>query len=112
ITLRDIDRAAGLIESFIDELDYSGFAANDMAISAVERQFITIGEAISRLHRIAPEVSARIPKMREIVDFRNVLTHGYDAIDHELVWRSANRELPALRKRSMRFWLRWCRRQA
>ncbi len=39
ITLRDIDRATGLIESFIDELDYSGFAANDMAISAVERQF-------------------------------------------------------------------------
>jgi uncharacterized protein with HEPN domain len=52
-----------------------------MLRSAVERQFEIIGEALSQLAKIDPAVAARIPDLRRIVGFRNVLIHGYDRMD-------------------------------
>ena len=37
-----------------------------------------------------------ITKHRRIVDFRNVLTHGYDLIDHRIVWSTIEEEVPVL----------------
>ena len=54
---------------------------NRMLRSAVERQFEIIGEALSQLAKIDPAVAARIPDLRRIVGFRNVLIHGYDRMD-------------------------------
>lgn len=40
--------------------------------------------------------AGRITKHRRIVDFRNVLTHGYDLIDHRIVWSTIDEEVPVL----------------
>lgn len=66
--------------------------------SAVERQFEIIGEALKRLSRVNPDLAQRVPDLREIVNFRNLLIHGYAAIDHAQVWRIAETLLPALHK--------------
>jgi uncharacterized protein with HEPN domain len=42
-------------------------------------------------------LARRIPNIRDIIAFRNVLIHGYAAIEHERVWRIAETSLPALR---------------
>jgi len=68
-----------------------------MLRSAVERQFEIIGEALNQLAKIAPSMSQRVPDVRQIIAFRNVLIHGYAVIDHRTVWRSIQDELPALR---------------
>ena len=60
-----------------------------MLRSAVERQFEIIGEALSQLSRVDPEMSAKIPDLPRIVAFRNVLIHGYASVDDQLVWDAA-----------------------
>lgn len=70
---------------------------NDIFLrSVVERHFITIGEALSRIRRIDSSVFDTIPDAAAIVAFRNVLVHGYDAIDDEVVWTAATVRLTIL----------------
>jgi hypothetical protein len=64
-----------------------------MARSAVERQFEIIGEALSQLAKADATIASRVPDHRRIVAFRNVLIHGYAALDHTLVWRVVQEHL-------------------
>ncbi|MBR1087607.1 hypothetical protein JQ621_08960 [Bradyrhizobium manausense] len=43
----------------------------------MERQFEIIGEALNRLSKDAPDIAGRVPDLRKIVSFRNLLIHGY-----------------------------------
>jgi len=45
--------------------------------SAVEREYITIGEALMVIAVRDPQLFAAIPEGRQIIDFRNLLTHEY-----------------------------------
>jgi uncharacterized protein with HEPN domain len=70
-----------------------------MLRSAVERQLGIIGEALAQLARTHHNIAARIPELRRVVGFRNVLIHGYDRIDDAAVWRVIEGDLPLLRTR-------------
>jgi uncharacterized protein with HEPN domain len=39
-------------------------------------------------------LAARVPDIREIIAFRNVLIHGYAVVEHDRVWRIAEESLP------------------
>ena len=39
---------------------------------------------------------ARIGDYRQIIAFRNVLIHGYDLVDHALVWSVIENQVPPL----------------
>lgn len=56
---------------------------------------LIIGEAASR---VSPQLKERHPEVpwREIVDFRNLVAHGYDQVRLEEVWRVIEHDLPAL----------------
>ena len=56
-----------------------------------------IGEAVSRLARLDPELAGRIPEHRRVIAFRNILIHGYAQVDDRLVWDVVQSQLPALR---------------
>jgi len=60
-------------------------------------QFEIIGEALNRLRQTSPEVAGRIPPWRKIIDFRNLLIHGYAVVESERVWHFAQNRLPELR---------------
>lgn len=62
----------------------------------MERQFITIGESLSQLARARPEMLTSVSEMRRIIDFRNLLIHGYHAIDDQTVWGIIVDDLPRL----------------
>jgi uncharacterized protein with HEPN domain len=64
--------------------------------NAVERNFEIIGEAIRRLTKLDDRTAQRITEYRRIVDFRNVLIHGYDLVDNDLVWDTVRVQLPVL----------------
>jgi len=53
--------------------------------AAIERHFISIGEALNRAHEIEPPLVATIPHHRAIVGLRNRIVHGYFAIDWERI---------------------------
>lgn len=63
---------------------------------AVERNFEIIGEALKRLAERDPQIAARIGDHRQIIAFRNVLIHGYDLVDHALVWDTIESHVPIL----------------
>ena len=64
--------------------------------SAVERQFEIIGESLNRLSRADPATAALVSDLPRIVAFRNVLIHGYAAIDYLLVWEVATTRINLL----------------
>jgi len=64
---------------------------------ATERQFEIIGEALSRLARLEPELlQSHIPEFRHIIGFRNVIAHGYDVIDQAVLWDFSVNKVPQL----------------
>lgn len=84
--LLDALGAARLIAEFTAGMDFSGFAANVVIRSAVERQFEIIGEALRQAEAGDGAIATEIPDLRRIVGLRNRLIHGYDTVDDELVW--------------------------
>ncbi len=93
----DIRENCDLILDFVNDADLGKYKANEMMRSAVERRFIVIGEALSRLKQLDFTLSASIPDAARIVAFRNVLVHGYESISDELVWEIIQDHLPSLR---------------
>ncbi len=94
--LFDVLRAAERLDAFIGTQTFSQYAADELVQAAVERQFEIIGEALSRLQKIDPGLLVDIREHRRIIDFRNLLIHGYDEIDDTIVWSIYVEKLPQL----------------
>jgi len=95
--LEDIRHAADLIARFVEGRSLEDYAQDPLLRSAVERQFEIIGEALNRLTSADAETARMITHGRRIIDFRNILIHGYDIVDHEVVWDVIETHLPVLR---------------
>jgi uncharacterized protein with HEPN domain len=95
--LWDIQQAADAILRFVAGLDIRTYAETELVHSAVERKFEIIGEALNQIAKLDPALARRIPDVREIIAFRNVLIHGYAVVEHDRVWRIAEASLPGLR---------------
>jgi uncharacterized protein with HEPN domain len=78
--LEDVRRGATLIQQFTAGRSLTEYRGSELLRSAVERQFIIIGEALSRLEKL-DTATDQITDHRKIIDFRNVLVHGYDVMD-------------------------------
>lgn len=71
----------------------------DRALRAiVERQFITIGEALTRVRDRHPSIHAQITDARKMIEFRNLLVHAYDYVNDDRVWFIVERHQPVLRQ--------------
>lgn len=96
--LLDVIEACDGIATAIDGLELDAYAGNRLVRSAVERELITIGEAVGALRQAAPDLFSRISQAQKIIDFRNQLTHGYMTVNDALVWAVAVRDAPPLRR--------------
>ena len=94
--LEDIRDAAAFVLEETQESDLQHYLENRLLRQAVERNFEIIGEALNRLRRADPETADRIGETPRIIAFRNILAHGYDTIDHEIVWHLIRQDLPDL----------------
>ena len=95
--LWEVREAADAILGFIDNIDFHTYAATPLIHSAVERKFEIIGEALNLLSKTSPALAARVPEIAKIIAFRNLLIHGYAAVEHARVWAIAMESLPNLR---------------
>lgn len=96
VLLADIDQAGSDIANFVEGMDTAAYMADARTQAAVERKFEIIGEAVNRLHEAHPELAKRIPRFRKIIDFRNLLIHGYEHIIPRRVWDYTEHDLPQL----------------
>ena len=95
--LSDILEACEAIDDVLSGVDLSTYQNTRAIRSAVEREFIIIGEAVSALGRVAPNMLEGISHARVVIGFRNVLTHDYAAVDDETVFAVAESDLSDLR---------------
>ena len=89
--------AARLVSQFIEGKSLAEYERDTMLRSAVERQFIIIGEAVSLLLKAEPKAVYRITNYRRIIDFRNRLAHRFFDTDNIVVWNIITYHLPVLR---------------
>ena len=95
--LRDILEAITHIETFLTGIDLNAYKSDLRTKSAVERQMQIITEAAVRLgdeaERIAPGVD-----WKGFRGMGNILRHAYHRIDDELVWNTAQDDLPPMKE--------------
>lgn len=95
-TLEDVRDAASFILESVESGSGEDYFRNRLLRQAVERNFEIIGEAMGRLAREDPETAKLISDYERIIAFRNVLIHGYDLVNDELVWDTVRSKVPAL----------------
>jgi len=95
--LSDILMAIDLIEKFtVDIIDFNNYQNDLKTQSAIERQLVIIGEALSQFKKIEPDL--KIENAKQIIGFRNRLVHAYDSIDNSIVWAIINLHLKKLKE--------------
>jgi len=95
--LSDARDAVDAILEFTRDKSFDDYAQDRILHSAVERQFVIIGEALAQLSRLDAQLADQVPDLPRIIAFRNILVHGYAAVDHDQVWSAVETRLPGLR---------------
>ena len=94
--LEDIRDSAAFVGEVTQGRTLAQYSADRLLRQAVERNFEIIGEAVRRLAQVDLDSAERIAQYPQIIAFRNILIHGYDLVDHALVWSTVQTQLPAL----------------
>jgi uncharacterized protein with HEPN domain len=81
---------------FLEGRSQDDYIADKRLRAMVERKLFVVGEAMAQLSNHFPELAQTLPDVREIVGFRNLLAHGYFALDHRRVYDIATASLPEL----------------
>lgn len=93
--LLDLARAARLVLEFKQGIDKAAFLNDLKTQSSVLHQLMVMGEATKRLSDDFRDQHPEMP-WRLIAGMRDNLIHGYDIVDLEEVWRTAERDVPDL----------------
>lgn len=94
--LWDATEAARAVLRFAAHKSLEDYEANEVLRSAVERQLIILGEALSRFRQLDPDLAGQVPDLNRAVGMRNVLVHAYTQTDNLLVWGLIDGPLPKL----------------
>jgi uncharacterized protein with HEPN domain len=95
--LKDILVCVDKIERYVNDKSYEEFCKDDMVIDAVVRLLEIIGEAVSNISSDIKQDHPEIP-WQNIKDFRNVVTHKYWKVDHEIIWDIIENKLDPLKR--------------
>jgi len=96
--LGHILKAIERIDRYTADMDEVGFLNSELVQDAVIRNIEIIGEASNNIQSGAPEFAALhddIP-WQVMYTMRNRVSHGYDKVDLEIVWKTIQGDLPGL----------------
>ena len=96
--IQDILEAIEKIENYVAGTDFESFKKDSKTVDAVIRNLEIIGEAARNIPEGMKRKYGDIP-WRDLVDFRNRITHEYFGISLTIVWHIIKQELPQLEKR-------------
>ena len=93
--LTDIEEAILSIDHHLESRRiFEEYMNNKTKRRAVERELEIIGEAVSKLLKINPDIP--ITHGRVIVDLRNRVIHAYDSVDNIIIWKIIMKDIPVL----------------
>lgn len=94
-TLRQIQDAAHRLKTICAGKTLEQLLTDWQATAALERFLEILGEAVKRL---PIDLRARYPSVpwKEIAGTRDHLSHGYDDVDHQVLWDAVQKDVPAL----------------
>lgn len=77
----------------------AAFLADPIVRDAVLMRLQVMGEHLARIRHIDEDAFAETadPSWYKIIGLRNIISHGYETIDWDLVWQMISTELPTLR---------------
>lgn len=95
VTLRQVADRARRAQELCTQNTMEGVLADWQKSAAFERIMEVLGEAVKRL---PSELTARYPAVdwRGIAGMRDRVSHGYDAIDYDLLWQAVETRIPGL----------------
>jgi uncharacterized protein with HEPN domain len=93
--LSDVARAARLVLEFKRGTDKAAFLKDTKTQSAVLHQLMVMGEAVKRLSHDFRTCHTEVP-WTLIAGMRDKLIHGYDIVDLDEVWKTAEVDVPGL----------------
>ena len=70
--LWDALKAADAVQTFLRGKTYEACVEDDLVRSAVERQLEIIGEALSPLAKVDPQMASNVAELRRVMAFRNI----------------------------------------
>jgi len=85
------------IQEYISGLSLETFLEDRKTQDAVVRQFEIIGEATKRISLDFRDNHPDIPWSR-MAGMRNVLIHDYIDVNFEIVWKTANEDIPLVKE--------------
>ncbi len=94
----DILRVVEEIETFCQGKTFDDSREDRGLQLIIERELEIVGEALVRLRRDHGDLADRIPDIHKIIGLRNVLAHGYDILEHEILWDIVVNKIPALKR--------------
>ncbi|CAN5119467.1 hypothetical protein BH11PSE2_BH11PSE2_18350 [soil metagenome] len=95
LRLLAISQRIALVQSWLAGIEEIDFKSDLMARDAVAMSLLMIGETARRLDNDTKTRSPEVP-WPAIVSLRNRIAHGYETVDHALVWQIAQIDLPTL----------------
>ena len=94
--LWDIQQSVQAIQDFVSGRSFEDYEENRMLRSAVEREFLIVGEAMNRLARHDEPIAARVTDYRRIINLQNLIAHEYDEVRNDILWALVDDGLPVL----------------
>jgi len=94
--LSDAREAALDACEFMGDLTVDQYAASKEKRASVTHMLEIVGEAMRRAIEIDQTIKTRVSNIAEIIGTRNRIVHGYDRIDHAIIWHIVRDDLPVL----------------
>lgn len=91
-------KAIERIDRYTTDMDGLAFLNSELVQDAVIRNIEIIGEASNNIQRVDPAFAAQHDHIPWLVLYtmRNRVSHGYDKVDLEIVWKTIQGDLPRL----------------
>ena len=100
--IEDILESINAIEEYTQDLSFENFINDRKTYSATIREYIIIGEAISKIINLLEDEFADF-SWRMIKDFRNFIVHEYFGVDSKIVWDLTKFELHDLKDKILQY---------